>query len=211
MKDSSDLLSKLLEALTALSGWEVVAALLGVGYVVLAARESMWCWPAAFCSTVIYTVLFWEGQLPMQALLNFYYMGMAVYGFWLWRHHASKTEDLKIRSWPLINHLVYIVTASLLSVAIGWYLSTYTETRLPYLDASVMIFSVVNTWLMAQKILQNWLYWLVVDSAAIVLYWQTGYYVTILLFTIYLVLSVYGYRNWSKTYREGGDDALVKS
>ncbi len=72
-----------INALSAMSGWEAFAASLGIIYVVLATRESQWCWPFAFVSTVIYTVLFWEGQLPMQALLNFYYMGMAVYDYLL--------------------------------------------------------------------------------------------------------------------------------
>lgn len=80
----------MLQGLMTLSGWEVFAALLGVGYIVFAARESQWCWPMAFISTLIYTLLFWEGQLPMQALLNFYYMGMAIYGYLLWRQHKKR-------------------------------------------------------------------------------------------------------------------------
>ena len=89
----STLLTAIVDGLLALSGWEVFASLLGIGYVVFAARESQWCWPLAFISTLIYTVLFWEGQLPMQALLNFYYMAMAVYGYLLWQKQG-KTEDV---------------------------------------------------------------------------------------------------------------------
>jgi len=85
-----------INGLLALSAWEVTAALLGMAYVILAARESQWCWPMAFISTLIYTVLFWEGQLPMQALLNFYYMAMAIYGFVLWRQHQQKNDQLVI-------------------------------------------------------------------------------------------------------------------
>ncbi|HEC72854.1 MAG TPA: nicotinamide riboside transporter PnuC, partial [Methylophaga aminisulfidivorans] len=73
------MIDAIIQGFYALSGWEVFAAALGMAYVILAARESQWCWPMAFISTLIYTILFWEGQLPMQALLNFYYMGMAVY------------------------------------------------------------------------------------------------------------------------------------
>lgn len=189
-----------IDAFAALSGWEVVATILGITYVILAAKESFWCWPAAFISTLIYTVLFWEGQLPMQALLNFYYMGMAVYGFMLWRHHSKQEDDLHVSTWPLMRHAIFIISATVLSLVIGYYLDSATETRLPYLDSAVMVFSMGTTWLMAQKVLENWLYWLVIDSAAIALYWQTGFYVTIIMFVVYLVLAIYGYRNWRASY-----------
>lgn len=190
----------IINAFAALSGWEVVATILGITYVILAAKESIWCWPAAFISTLIYTVLFWEGQLPMQALLNFYYMGMAVYGFILWRHHANQETDLQVTSWPMFRHVIFLLSASVISLVIGYYLATATETRLPYLDSAVMVFSMGTTWLMAQKVLENWLYWLVNDTAAIILYWQTGYYVTIIMFVVYLVLAIYGYRNWRASF-----------
>ena len=190
------------DAFAALSGWEVLATILGIIYVILAAKESAWCWPAAFFSTLIYTVLFWEGQLPMQALLNFYYMGMAVYGFMLWKRKAEEEGDFLVTTLPWIKHVLIIIFGTVLSISIGYYLSTSTETRLPYLDATVMIFSVIATWLLAQKILENWLYWLVIDSAAIGLYWQTGYYVTIILFVVYVVLAVYGYKEWRTSYQQ---------
>jgi nicotinamide mononucleotide transporter len=195
-------LQAIINAFAALSGWELIAAILGIAYVILAAKESIWCWPSAFISTLIYTALFWEGQLPMQAILNFYYMGMAIYGFILWNRHGNNDEVLHVTSWTLPKHFAYIIIATALSLGIGYYLSTNTETRLPYLDASVMIFSVINTYLMARKVLENWLYWLLIDAAAIYLYWQTGYYVTIIMFMVYLVLAVYGYKEWRESLRK---------
>ncbi len=188
-----------LDAFAAMSGWEVLAAVFGIIYIILAAKESIWCWPAAFLGTLIYTILFWEGQLPMQAILNFYYMGMAVYGFFLWSRHTAKKEDLQVSCWSWKKHFILIIGALLVSLLIGYYLST-TEARFPYLDSGVMVFSMVTTWLMAQKILQNWLYWLVIDAAAIVLYWKTGFYVTVILFAVYWVLAIYGYKSWRANY-----------
>lgn len=198
MPVDNKLITEIFNAFLAQSGWEWIAASLGVLYVILAARESIWCWPAAFTSTVIYTLLFWEGQLPMQALLNFYYMGMAVYGFMLWKKSASENSLIVISKRPIHFHLMYISAGLVLSSFIGYYLATYSETRLPYLDAGVMVFSVMTTVLMARKVLENWLYWIAIDSFAIALYWQTGFYVTIAMFLVYLVLAVYGYLNWKK-------------
>ncbi|MDX1346770.1 MAG: nicotinamide riboside transporter PnuC [Thiomicrorhabdus chilensis] len=201
MNDSdSNLYLTIWQSFLNLSGWEVLATLLGIAYVVLATRESIWCWPAAFVSTLIYTFLFWEGQLPMQALLNAYYLLMAVYGWTLWRKHPNHKNDLTITTRPVHFHLTFIATGSLLTLLTAYYLENVIESRLPYLDAAVTVFSVMNTVLMARKILENWLYWLVIDAAAIALYWQTGYYVTITMFAVYLVLAVIGYLNWKRHY-----------
>jgi len=94
------------------------------------------------------------------------------------------------------------VTGVFFSLFAGYLLATYTPARLPYLDAAVMVFSILATWMLAQKILENWLYWMVIDAAAITLYWSTGYYVTIILFMIYVILSLYGYFSWRKS-KEG--------
>ncbi|WP_178863062.1 nicotinamide riboside transporter PnuC [Thiomicrorhabdus cannonii] len=192
---------QLTESALRLSGWEVLATTLGILYVILAAKESYWCWPAAFASTLIYTFLFWEGQLPMQSLLNAYYLLMAVYGFISWRKHSDAKQDLRISNRPGRFHLLLISAGLVLTWIAGYYLQHQTESQLPYLDAFVTVFSIITTALMARKILENWLYWLVIDSAAIALYWQTGFYVTIVMFSLYLILSVVGYLKWRQKLR----------
>lgn len=198
MPVDNSLITAIIEAALAQSGWEWLAASLGILYVILAAKESIWCWPAALASTVIYTVLFWEGQLPMQALLNFYYMAMAVYGFILWRKNGLEDNTVEISRRPLKFHIIYILSGLVASGLIGYYSASFADTRLPYLDAIVMVFSVMTTVLMARKVIENWIYWIVIDSFAIALYWQTGFYVTIIMFGVYLILAVYGYLNWKK-------------
>ncbi|MFW5451255.1 MAG: nicotinamide riboside transporter PnuC [Methylophagaceae bacterium] len=200
MTDS--LFTLIINGFLALSAWEVSASLLGIGYVILAARESQWCWPLAFVSTLIYTVLFWEGQLPMQALLNFYYMGMAIYGYFLWRKHGDSEDDLPISSWTWSKQLLFLIIGTILTVATAQYLHAIDASQNPYLDAGVTVFSVMNTLLMAKKVIQNWLYWVVIDTAAIVLYAQNGYYATIVMYSVYLILAVVGFISWQKLYRK---------
>lgn len=196
----SALLQAILDGLMALSGWEVFASLLGIGYVIFAAKESQWCWPLAFVSTLIYTVLFWEGQLPMQALLNFYYMGMAIYGYLLWQKQGKAEDTIAISKLSWVQQFSFLIAGSLLTFATAKYLISIDASQRPFLDAGVTVFSVLNTVLMARKVLQNWLYWIVIDATAIVLYAQTGYYATIVMFSIYLVLAFLGYLSWMKLY-----------
>ena len=196
----SPLISSMVHSLSALSGWEVFASVLGIGYIIFAAKESQWCWPLAFLSTLIYTVIFWKGQLPMQAMLNFYYMAMAIYGYKLWQKQGKANQTVVINrlSWP--QQFSFFILGSLLTFATANYLISIEASQSPYLDAGVTVFSMLNTILMARKVLQNWLYWIVIDAAAIVLYAQTGYYATIVMFTIYLVLALLGYISWMKLY-----------
>ena len=196
----SPLISSMVHSLSTLSGLEVFASALGIGYIIFAAKESQWCWPLAFFSTLIYTVIFWKGQLPMQAILNFYYMAMAIYGYKLWQQQgeANPVAVINRLSWP--QQFTFLILGSLLTFATANYLISIGASQSPYLDAGVTVFSVLNTVLMARKVLQNWLYWIVIDAAAIVLYAQTGYYATIMMFAIYLVLALLGYISWMKLY-----------
>jgi nicotinamide mononucleotide transporter len=138
----------------------------------------------------------------MQALLNFYYMGMAIYGYTLWRQHGATENNLAITSWSWSKQLIFIAIASTLSVITAYYLEVTETSQSPYLDASVTIFSMINTWLMAKKVLQNWLYWVVIDGAAIVLYAQAGYYATVILFSVYTILAIIGFVSWQRLYRQ---------
>ena len=183
-----------------MSAWEGLAVLFGVAYILLAAKESLWTWLFAFLSTIIYTILFWEGALVSSSLLNFYYMIMAVYGFILWRNGGDDSEALEVTRWSLKTNILLIFGGIVSSIVLGYISDTYTEANYAYLDTFVMVFSIIATWMLAKKVLENWLYWIVIDSTAIVLYWKSGYLATIVLFTLYVVLAVYAYYTWSKSY-----------
>lgn len=192
-------MQEILNALSLMSPWEITAALLGVVYVILAAKESLWTWVFGFASTLIYTMIFWEGALLSSSLLNFYYMLMAIYGFYTWRK-GKENEKLKITSCLFSKHLKFIVIGLLVSLVIGYLSTTYTDAKLAYMDAFVLVFSVIATWMLTQKILENWLYWLFIDSVAIVLYWNTGYLATVILFMVYIILGFYAYVTWKKEF-----------
>lgn len=184
-----------------MSIWEIVAVILGITYVVLAAKELQWAWPFAFFSTLIYTILFWDGALVSSSLLNFYYMIMAVYGFILWGKNENG-ESLAISRWTLQRHFLIIVGGVLAAMILGYLSHTYVGAKLAYLDSFVMVFSMITTWMLAKKVLENWIYWMVIDSVAIVLYWKSGYLATIILFLFYIILAFYGYTSWRKAFNE---------
>jgi len=192
--------------------WELVAVCLGLAYLALAMRESLWCWPAAFVSTVIYTWLFWQVALLMDSMLNVYYMGMAVFGWWSWVRVNKSDDSLpeaadtppepiqKIVSWRWQNHFIAIAAVVTLSVISAALLRRYTEAAWPFWDSFTTWGSVLTTYMVAKKVLENWLYWIVIDAVAMVLYIERGLYPTALLFAVYLVMVVYGYFAWRRRY-----------
>ena len=188
----------ILDAFTAMPMWELLAVVFGIAYVLLAAKESLWTWFFAFIGTLIYTILFWNSALLSSSLLNFYYMGMAIYGFILWRSGGKNGEELEITQWSAKKNIFLITSGVIIATIVGYLSDTYTDAQFAYLDTFVMIFSILATWMLANKVLENWLYWIVIDSAAIVLYWQSGYLATIVLFSFYIVLAFYGYSSWRK-------------
>ena len=195
-------LETILDAFAAMPAWEVVAVVFGIAYVLLAAKESLWAWFFAFFGTLIYTILFWDGALLSSALLNFYYMIMAIYGFILWRGRKESSENLAITSWSFSKNITVIILGIIVSVIVGYLSATYTPAKFAYLDAFVMIFSVIATWMLANKVLENWIFWIVIDAAAVVLYWKSGYHATIVLFMFYIVLAMYGLFSWRKAFSE---------
>ena len=194
-------LNSILSALALLPMWEVIAMTLGIAYIILIAKESLWGWVFGFFSTLIYTILFWEGALVSSSFLNFYYMIMAGYGYYSW-NKVEEDKKLSITTYPISKNIKIIVTGVILTIIMGYLSTTYSNAQHAYMDAFVMVFSIIATWLLTQKILENWLYWLVIDMVAIVLYWKSGYLVTVLLFGIYIVLGVFGFIAWRREFKE---------
>ena len=186
-----------------ISPLEAVAALFAVLYLVLAIRESLWCWPAAFISSVLMLVVVFGARLYSEVALNVYYAAMAVYGWYQW-HYGGRTRgaaELPISIWPLKMHALAVGGSLALSAAVGWLMSRYTQAAFPYLDGFLAVSSVVTTYLVARKILENWLYWLVIDSLWLYVYWQRALYLLVALTALYLVLVVIGLARWHRDWR----------
>ena len=128
----NDILSAIVTAAQAMSLWEVVAVFFGIAYLVLAIRQSNWCWYAGFASTAIFSWLFWDVSLLMESALNVYYLVMAVYGWWAWKHgNADATQDLPIQTWGLKQHSVVIASVLVLTFLSGWLLTKNTGAVMP--------------------------------------------------------------------------------
>ncbi|HKX56055.1 MAG TPA: nicotinamide riboside transporter PnuC, partial [Xanthomonadales bacterium] len=176
--------------------WEAIAVLLAITYLVLAIRQNIWCWAAAAVSTSIYLFIMFEARLYMESVLQLFYLGMAAYGWYQWRRHGENSKVLQVTTWPLSYHVFAIGSVLLLVFASGHLLSQYTDAALPHVDSFTTWGAVIATYMVARKVLENWVYWFVIDAVSVGLYLNRGLLLTALLFVFYLVLIILGYRSW---------------
>jgi len=179
-----------------MSAQEYLAVALAIAYLLLAIRENRWCWPAGIGSALLYLGVFYAAGLYMQAALQLFYAAMGIYGWWAWRPGTDGTTSLAIHRWPLRRHVVALAAIVLVSLASGGLLERYTQAASPYLDSFVTWAAILTTWMVARKLLENWLYWFVIDAVTLGIALEQGLYPTAALFALYLALVVAGWRRW---------------
>jgi nicotinamide mononucleotide transporter len=184
---------------------EAAGVLFSVLYLVLAIRESLWCWPAAFISSVLTVIVLFQARLYSESALNVFYAAIAVYGWYQWRYGGhgpgGAAAALPIGTWPLARHVVALAAVGIGGAALGWLLHRYTAAAFPYADSWVTMASIITTYMVARKILENWVYWLVIDSVSLYLYVLRGLDLYAMLFALYLVLVVLGWYRWQRDWR----------
>ena len=175
--------------------------ILAIAYLLLAVKQHIACWYAAFISTALYTWLYWDVTLYMESALNVYYLAMAVFGWWNWRSQSTENTS-PIITWKRHQHLIALLTIAAATLISGYLLAQNTDARLPYADSFTTWASVVTTYMVAKKVLSNWIYWLIINSVGIALNIDRCLLMTALLLCSYQVIAVAGYRSWRKDYAQ---------
>lgn len=171
-------------------------------YVFLAARQNIWCWFFGALSAGLSVVLFLIVKLYAESILYVFYVAFSFYGWWQWRSLGDVGER-PIEEWSLRRHLLLIGSAALGAAGIYYFFSTYTDAAQPLIDALTTSFSFATTFLVARKVLSNWLYWVAIDALSVYLYASRGLPVYAALMAVYTGMAVYGYWQWRKEWNRG--------
>lgn len=195
-------MSELLAAAAELPVIEWSAVVLALGYVVLAARNSPWCWPLAFVSSCLWAYQVYAAYaLYFDAALNAFYAVMAIVGAVQWLRGGAGGEPLPITRLPLSTHAAWI-GGGLAATGLAWVLAeAYTDAARPLADALTTVFSVIGTILLVRRVVDNWLYLLAMDLVYVWLYLERGSLLFAGLFVVYSVLAVVGYAAWLRELR----------
>lgn len=182
---------------TSLLEW--VAVLASLIYVVLMARKKIAAWFFAAIGSGVYVYLCFQSQLYLEMILQFFYVTMAILGWINWR--KTQYDHQFIRRWKLSAHGLNLLISFSLAWILGFVADNYTDQSMPYLDAFTTVFSLAATFMVTQKVLENWIYWIVIDIASVFLYESKDLNLTAALFVFYTIVSVFGFFSWLKTYK----------
>ncbi len=182
---------------------EIGAVFLAVAYLLLAVRRDIRCWIAGIMSSSIYFILMFTANLYMESILQIFYIFMGVYGFNQWKSDIANTEEISIITWNLKTHLIVLGIIFISSYFAGYILDTYTDAKLPFLDSLTTFGALFATYMVAKKILENWIYWFLIDSVSIYLFIERELYLTSILFCLYLIIIIFGFRSWLAVFRAG--------
>lgn len=184
---------------------ELFGAVLGIAYIFFSIRQSILTWPVGLLTSVLYVWVFFVSKLYADMGLQLYYVFISIYGWyeWLRGSQPDKHEGLKIsRLTSRLGFLLLIVTSSLF-LAIWFILNNYTDSPVPLADALATSLSIVATWMLARKILEQWLVWIFVDAFSVGLFWYKELMPTVVLFVVYTIMAVAGYVEWKKEFIAG--------
>lgn len=170
--------------------------------VYLAARQHILNWPISIISVAAYAVLFYQSKLYGNAVLQVYFFGTAIYGWYYWVKRGQDADKKPIVSFSALEIAGTVIVVLVLSGVMGWFLGTYTDTDVPYIDGFCTAMSFVAQFLMTRKVLQNWLLWIIVDICYIPLYLYKGFMLTALLYVAFTVIATMGYLDWRRTWKK---------
>ncbi len=176
-----------------MSPLEFLAVIIGLLYLGFITNHQRIGWVFGCISSMIYIFICAQQELFIQSGLQFLYVILGVFGFINW----NENYQIRIARISLKSHIGIIVIGLILSLFLGKLMSM-TNQQLAYLDAFVSVFAVIATILSTKSILENWIYWLIVNLLSIILFSAQGLQITTVLYFIYLFGSIFGYYNWKK-------------
>ena len=195
----NSILNNIYNSILQTSIWEWLAVASSLLYVILITYKVLAAWIFAALSSVLYIYLCYSNRLYLESILQVFYFGMAIYGWFMWTSDDD-TKDVTVIQWPLKYHLYNILISGALMLLFGYIFDQYSNQANPYLDAFTTIFSLMATFMVAKKVLENWIYWIIIDAFSVYLFASRGLYMTSVLFILYTLIAMFGYFSWKKQF-----------
>jgi len=181
---------------------ELLASVLGILYVILAIRQNIWCWMAGIINVALYIFIFLNARLYGDMALQVFYLLMSIYGWYSWKFGKSKNKEVLVVTRLTQNFtFLLLVILTILSVGFG-YLLSFTNSDIPYWDGLTTALGLIATWMIARKIIENWLVWIFTDLLCVGIYYYKELYPTAIFYLIMAILAVVAYYKWKKDMRK---------
>lgn len=179
---------------------ELFGVLTGLVYVYLEIKENIWLWPVGILTSAFFIIVFFDSKFYADMGLQFYYLGVSIYGLFVWLAKKDiDNSDIKIRNIRRKEIIKYLVASVLIYNIIYYILAKYTDSPLPAWDSFTTALSIVATFMLAHKIIEQWWVWVLVNIVSLGLYIYKELYLTAFLFVVYAIMAVIGYMEWKKS------------
>ncbi len=196
--------------MSALLSLEIIGALIGILYIILEYRASVWLWPVGVVMPAIYIYIYFEAGIYADMGINVYFLLAAIYGWVVWlrgrKNSEAKGDSVELTSSDItrtsMREWVWcsIIFAGLFAL-LAYILIEFTESTVPYCDSFTTALSVVGMWMLAHKRLEHWIVWIIVDAVSTALYIEKGLYPTAALYALYTIIATGGHFKWRRMMR----------
>lgn len=179
---------------------EIIGTLVGLVYLWLEYKASIWLWLASVIMPAIYLVIYYQAGLYADFGINVYYLIIAIYGIWLWLGGGAKNDkrELPITATPSGLWWKMGIVSMAIFFLIAYILISCTDSNVPWMDSFTTSLSIVAMWMLARKYVEQWLVWIVVDAVSAGLYIYKELYFTAGLYALYAIIAYFGYREWRR-------------
>ncbi len=179
---------------------ELLGAILGLAYIYFSIRQNILTWPIGLFTSVLYIIVFYQSGFYADMGLQVYYVVISIYGWLYWLKGLKPVDRDKIpvkrtskKLWLKIGIITIIVYAVILFVLLN-----FTDSSVPFMDSLTTALSITATWMLARKYIEHWLIWIFVDLFSSGLYMYKSLWPTVILFLVYSLMAILGYREWRK-------------
>lgn len=195
---------------------EIFGAVTGILYVFLEIKRNILLWPLGIITSAVYILVFRDNRFYAGMVLQGYYLVISIYGWWHWKHNTTgeiqkpaenesdgdkiNKQSSDIRRLNLKSGIATSCSIIALCFVLWYVLSRWTDSPVPLWDGLITSMSVVATWLLTRKILEQWHIWIIANSIAVIVYLAVGMYPTAILFFVYDVMAVAGLIEWRKSF-----------
>jgi nicotinamide mononucleotide transporter len=190
-----DLIAKWLAA----NWFEAVAAVITAFSIWLATKENIWYYPTGLVALVMYTWIYFNAKLYAESVLQVVCFGLMLYGWYEWLHGGANRKELPVThapGWAWGWGITSGVIGSALVIAVQL---RFTDNPNPYVDSSLLVWSLVAQWMTARKWIENWVLWIVINTFSVPLYVVRDLWFTAALYVALWILAIVGYVQWRRT------------
>ena len=198
---------------------EIFGAVTGIIFVFLEIRQTIWLWPVGLVTSAVYIWVFFTSKFYADMSLQGYYIVISCLGWYWWtrgkkrrlRSKATKFREAEAGEWEsgelqvtrlkLRTSVVLAIVFVLLYIVMWFVLTRLTDSPVPVRDSFITSLSIIATWMLARKIYEHWYLWIVVNFVSAVFFLTRGLYPTVILYTVYGIMSFVGLAAWKKTIK----------